>query len=81
MNKKIHPVSQSAEPILTDHEYDTQQADQARLMAEFTRLYQQYRRAGYECYGQMLQSDSTQGISNTTNPPEPINSKHHPDKH
>lgn len=58
MTNELQRLSQppkQAGPII--HDLDADLAEEARLAAEFERLFHQYRRAGYEYY-QRLKFDS-----------------------
>ena len=51
------PEPPARQSLLADGKFDAERSEEARLAADFTRLYHQYRRAGYECY-ERLESPS-----------------------
>jgi len=58
MTNEFQRLSQPTKQALpTVHALDVDLADEARLAADFFRLCQQYRRAGYEYYQRVQQLD------------------------
>lgn len=76
MTNKTQRINQSAQPIVrVDHDHEYELTEEAQLLAEFTQLYQQYRRAGYEYAQHMMQADLVRSMNNPAAPPEPADSE------